>query len=62
MAVNFDAVEREEDDLARRFADGEISQKEFDDEMREIRYSVEAEYQQDCFEAQRQVDMDWGRF
>lgn len=60
MAVNFDAIEREEEDLCQRLSGGEISQKEFDDEMREINYSVAAAYDQDRFEALQHVDREWG--
>jgi predicted RNA-binding protein associated with RNAse of E/G family len=58
--INHDAIEKEEDHLCQLLNEGKITQKQFDDEMRELRYAVRAEYERDREDALRQVDDAWG--
>jgi len=60
MSINWNAVEREEDDLVDRLNAGEITQEEFNAEMREIRYSVQAAYEEERARALEQVEWEWG--
>lgn len=56
------AAEREEDALARDYNEGRITQKEYNDAMREIQRDMQAAYEQDREDALRDVDGDWGRW
>ncbi len=60
MPYKQQAIEQEEDDLREQLDNGQISLTEYDDRMREMRRSLEAEYERDCFEAQAAVNREWG--
>ncbi len=58
MAISWNAVEREEAELERQLADGEISYDQFRREMRYLRDSIEAEAQEAAENAYRDA-MGW---
>jgi hypothetical protein len=53
-------AEREEDEIERRFAEGLISREQADKERKVLRSEVRAQYEQEMYDAQRQVERDWG--
>ena len=53
-------ADREEEDIERRFAAGEISREQAAKEHAALRYEIRAQYDQEMDDAQRRVNEEWG--
>ena len=53
-------AEREEEALGRQLEDGEISQRQYNEELMELQRDVRAAYEQDQFDALERVRNEWG--
>ena len=52
--------EREENDIHERFERGEISSKQRDKELSDLRYELRAQYENEQEDARQRVDDEWG--
>ena len=56
------AMEREQDALDRDYAEGRITRAEHNAASRELERDLRAAYEEDCENALREVDEEWGRW
>ena len=59
MPINWNAVDREEDDLVRQVNAGEITQQEFNRAMRDLRDEIRGCAEEDAERAYNEVMGNW---